>query len=79
MANVVTPPWMMKVLVTTLITAAVAGAFGWARSTSIADTRQDTAIEVLKSTQENVDEDIDDIKATLRRIEDKIDRALEAK
>lgn len=73
----VVPSWMGKVAVTALITALIGGALAWAQGTSKMDARQDGDIRVLSEAKLNVQKDVEEIKLTQRRMEDKLDRALE--
>ena len=70
MRNSNLPSWVPKVITTAIIGALITGALGWASSTSLKDTKQDTDIAVLKADQHSID-------TRLERIEDKLDKALE--
>jgi len=64
------PTWISKAVVVTLITALIGGTFAWATGMTGKVSNQSEDIAVLK-------DNISDIKTTQRRMEDKLDRALE--
>lgn len=71
------PSWVSKVIATALITALIGGAFAWGAGVSSKVSTHEKDIAVQKEKQDNVVEDIDEIKDSQRRMEDKLDRALQ--
>lgn len=71
------PSWVGKTVAGALITALIAGGLGWASHVSTTQGKQTEEIATLKESKRSVEKDIDDIKNTQRRMEDKLDRALE--
>jgi hypothetical protein len=73
-------PWATKVAVGTLITAlvggGVTGAFAWVTRTSARGHDHETRITVLEDHTKTIDKNIDEVKKSQERIEDKLDAAL---
>lgn len=77
------PQWSpMQLLVgitTALLGALLTFSLGWVHNISAASTAHESKIAVLDERTRATDKSIDEIKASQRRIEDKIDRTLERK
>ncbi len=77
------PQWSpMQLLVgvaTALLGALLTFSLGWVHNISAASTAHEARIQVLDERTHATDKSIDEIKASQRRIEDKIDRVLERK
>jgi len=71
------PSWIPRLIITLFITAIITGAFGWASATSTKDVIQDKDIAVIKTNINTLDKSLDEMKMSQRRIEDKLDKALE--
>lgn len=71
------PAWVEKVIIGTLVAAAITGGLTWAQNLSSARTEHGKEIAVLKSEQTTMRRDITEIKDGQRRIEDKLDRVIE--
>lgn len=69
-------PWLMRATVTAVVTVLVGGALAWASGISREVGVHKTSIMVQAETQKGMKEDLTEVKASQRRIEDKIDRAL---
>ena len=67
-ASEAVPDWVFRIVITAVVTAAVAGIFGWGSSLSarVAATEKDTAVQ--KSEVGALREDVRDIKQDTREI-----------
>lgn len=77
MRNVTVPSWMVKVLITAIIGGLVTGVFAWGQSTTENVSEIRTENTVLKVKVERTEKDIQEIKQSQRRIEDKLDDVLQ--
>ena len=77
MAQPIVATWVRNIAVGALVTALIGGAVGWISHTSAQVDRIDKAQAVQEAEQTHLKGDIVDIKTSQRRIEDKLDRALE--
>jgi len=77
MTKEVVPGWITKLAVGALVTALIGGAIGWVSHTSAQVDRMDKVQAVQEAEQKHIKDDIVDIKNSQRRVEDKLDKALE--
>lgn len=74
-----TPMQLLTGIVTALITALLTFSLAWVHNISAASTKHEASIAVLDERTNATNKDIVEIKTTQRRMEDKLDRALERK
>lgn len=71
------PDWMVRAVVITLISVLVGGGFAWAQLTSRKVEEHDKDIARAQEKITTSEKALDEVKVSLRRMEDKLDRALE--
>lgn len=67
---------LVQVIVGAFATVLIGGAIGWAASTQKTVQRHETTIAVQAETQKSMKENVEEIKQSQRRVEDKLDRVL---
>lgn len=70
------PPWVVKTIVTTVIGLLLGGFAAWGRTISTRSHDHETRISVTEEKVSDMRSDINEIKHSQERIEDKLDRAL---
>jgi len=74
------PSWLVKAIVISIITAMIGAVVAWgnilATRTDVHEKRISVIEEHQTTRDKEIDKDLEEVKATTRRIEDKLDRAL---
>jgi hypothetical protein len=79
MKHIHLPQWKLAAggIATTIIGALLSVALGWIHTVNTKQNEHETKIAVIQSDQHSMKESLDDLKVGQRRVEDKLDKALE--